>query len=72
MKAQLAAIAKNKVIKAQAVKNGKLDPSVTASWLTALVETEVAQQAVEKAGTKITKADKAEAKNWADGVLRHR
>jgi hypothetical protein len=67
--AQLAAIAKNKVIKAQAVKNGKLDPSVTASWLTALVETSVAQQAVEKAGTKVTKADKAEAQNWAQGFF---
>ncbi len=69
VKAQLAAIAKNKVIKAQAVKNGKLDPSVTASWLTALVETEVAKQAVDKAGTKITKDDNNEAKNWADGFF---
>jgi hypothetical protein len=69
VKAQLATIAKNKVIKTQAVKNGKLDPSVTASWLTALVETEIAKQAIDKAGTKVTKADKAEAQNWADGFF---
>jgi hypothetical protein len=69
VQAQLAAIKKNKVIKTQAVKNGKLDPSVTASWLTALVETEVAKQAVDKAGTKITKADKDEAENWAEGFF---
>ena len=69
VKAQLATIAKNKVIKAQAVKNGKLDPRVVGSWLTALVETEVAKQAVDKAGTKITKVDKATAQYWADGYF---
>jgi parvulin-like peptidyl-prolyl isomerase len=66
---QLDAIAKNATIKAQAVKDGKLDPGVVGSWLTALVETEVAKQAVQKAGTKVTKADKAAAQSWADGYF---
>ncbi len=66
---QLDAIAKNATIKAQAVKDGKLDPGVVGSWLTALVETEVAKQAVDKAGTKVTKADKAAAQAWADGFF---
>ncbi len=66
---QLDAIAKNSTIKAQAVKAGKLDPSVVGSWLTALVETEVAKQALDKAGTKITSADKAAAQSWADGFF---
>jgi parvulin-like peptidyl-prolyl isomerase len=66
---QLDAIAKNTTIKAQAVKDGKLDPRVVGSWLTALVETDVAKQAVEKAGTKVTKADKAAAQDWANGYF---
>ena len=66
---QLDAIAKNTTIKALAVKDGKLDPRVVGSWLTALVETEVAKQAVEKAGTKVTKVDKATAQSWADGYF---
>jgi hypothetical protein len=66
---QLAAIAKNPTVKEKAVKDGKLDPAVRASWLTMLVQTEVARQAIDKADTKITKADKAEAQNWADGYF---
>src|SRR5665647_71968 len=55
---ELAAIKKNSVLKAQAVKDGKLDPAAAATWLTSVVETQVAAEAVEKAGTKIIKADK--------------
>jgi PPIC-type PPIASE domain len=69
VQSQLDTIAKNSTIKAQAVKDGKLDPSVVGSWLTALVETEVAKQAVDKAGTKITSADKDAAQSWADGFF---
>ena len=34
VKDELTAITKNKVLKAQAVKNGKLDPAAAATWLT--------------------------------------
>jgi parvulin-like peptidyl-prolyl isomerase len=69
VKSELAAIAKNPALKARAVQKGKLDPSVAAAWLTSLVQTQVAQQAVEKANTKITSADKSQAQNWADGFF---
>jgi parvulin-like peptidyl-prolyl isomerase len=69
LKSELAAIAKNPQLKSRAVIKGKLDPSIAASWLTALVESQVAQQAVQQAGTKITKADKAQAQTWADGYF---
>jgi hypothetical protein len=62
---ELAAIAKNKVLKTQAVKNGKLDPGAVATWLTSVVETQVAAEANAKAGTKITKADRDQANSWA-------
>ncbi len=63
---ELAAIKKNSVLKTQAVTNGKLDPTAVATWLTSVVQTQVAAEAVDKAGTKITKADKNQAKSWAD------
>jgi parvulin-like peptidyl-prolyl isomerase len=66
---ELAAIAKNPQLKDQAAKKGKVTPEVTAAWLTTVIETEVAAQAVEKADTKITKADKAAAQSWADGYF---
>jgi hypothetical protein len=69
IKDELTAITKNKVLKAQAVKNGKLDPAAAATWLTSVVETQVAAEAVEKAGTKITKADTKQAETWADGFF---
>lgn len=69
VKDELAAIGNNPQLKARAVRKGKLDPSVAAAWLTSIVETQVAQQAVEKAGTKITAADKTEAKRWAEGFF---
>jgi parvulin-like peptidyl-prolyl isomerase len=66
---ELAAITKNSVLKAQAVKDGKLDPAAAATWLTSVVETQVAAEAVEEAGTKITKADRDQAKSWADSFF---
>jgi PPIC-type PPIASE domain len=63
---ELAAIKKNSVLKTQAVTNGKLDPAAVATWLTSVVQTQVAAEAVEKSGTKITQADKDQAKSWAD------
>jgi parvulin-like peptidyl-prolyl isomerase len=69
VKSELAAIAKNPQLKAQAVQKGKLDPAAAAAWLTTIVQTQVAEQAVQKAGTKITKADTAAAKQWADGFF---
>lgn len=63
---ELAAIKKNSVLKTQAVKEGKLDPAAAATWLTSVVETQVAAEANEKADTKITDADKSEADSWAE------
>jgi len=67
--AELAAIAKNPKIKERAVVKGKLEPGIISAWITTLVIAEVAEQAVEKAGTKIIKADRDEAKSWADGYF---
>jgi hypothetical protein len=69
VKSELATIAKNKTIKAKAVVNGKLNPAVVAAWLTVLVESEVAKQANEKAGTKVTQPDTAAGDHWADGYF---
>jgi parvulin-like peptidyl-prolyl isomerase len=66
---ELAEIAKNPQLKDQAAKQGKVTPEVTAAWLTTVIETEVAKQGVEKAGTKITKADTTAAQSWADGYF---
>jgi parvulin-like peptidyl-prolyl isomerase len=64
---ELATIAKNSQIKTQlAQSGGKLPATVKAAWLTAFVETEVARSVVAKAGTKITKNDRAAASQWAD------
>lgn len=69
VKSELAAIANNKNIKKQAVVKGKLDPGVVAAWLTMIVQAQAAKDANDKAGTKITKADRTEAGHWADGYF---
>ena len=66
---ELAAITRNSVLKAQAVKDGKLDPAAAAAWLTSVIETQVAAEAVEEAGTKITKKDREQAATWADSFF---
>jgi parvulin-like peptidyl-prolyl isomerase len=61
------AMLKNAALKSQlAQTGGQLPPEVKAAWLTALVETQVAQTAVKQAGTKITKNDRVAAEQWAD------
>lgn len=67
--AQLAAIAKNPALKSQAVVKGKIAPTAVATWLTHVVEIEVARQAVQKAGTKITKADKSQAQDSTESFF---
>jgi hypothetical protein len=66
---ELATIAKNPTVKEKAVVKGKLDPAVAAAWVTLIVQTEVAKAANEKADTKITEADRNEAKTWASGYF---
>ena len=60
---------KNPELKDRAVEKGKLNPLVASAWLSMVVETQVAQEAVQKAGTKISKADQVAARRWADGYF---
>jgi peptidyl-prolyl cis-trans isomerase C len=64
---EISAIAKNSQIKAQlAQSGGKLPPEIKAAWLTAMVETEVAERVVKRDGTKIIEDDRIAAEQWAD------
>lgn len=64
---EFAAIAKNSQIKTQlAQSGGKLPETIKAAWLTALVETNVAQRAAQQDKTKIIKNDRIAAQQWAD------
>ena len=64
---EFATIAKNSQIKTQlAQSGGKLPEAIKAAWLTALVETDVAQRAVQQDKTKIIKNDRIAAQQWAD------
>jgi hypothetical protein len=64
---EFATIAKNSQIKTQlAQSGGKLPEAIKAAWLTALVETNVAQSAVQQDKTKIIKNDRTAAEQWAD------
>jgi parvulin-like peptidyl-prolyl isomerase len=69
VKSELATITKNPTVKQQAVVKGKLDPSIVAAWVTLLVESQVAREAIEKAGEKVTADDLNEAKSWAAGYF---
>jgi parvulin-like peptidyl-prolyl isomerase len=63
---EFSTIEKNSALAPQLQQNqGKLPPAVKAAWLTALVESEVAQKVVEADGTKITKVDRQAAQQWA-------
>src|SRR5262245_7467436 len=62
---ELAAIAKNKVIRDQAAVKGKVRPEIVATWLTADASMEIARQAVKQAKGSPTDADRGAALNWA-------
>ncbi len=63
---EFAAIEKNSALKPQLEQSdGKVPAAVKAAWLTAIIESEVAQKVVRRDGTKITKADQQAAQQWA-------
>jgi parvulin-like peptidyl-prolyl isomerase len=64
--AAFAAITKNSALKTQlAQSGGKLPDAIKAAWITALVETEIAEQVVTNDDTKIIKDDRIAAEQWA-------
>jgi parvulin-like peptidyl-prolyl isomerase len=64
---ELEAIAKNEVIASQSAVGGRIRPEIAASWLTTDVQMAVAQQAVRKAGGRVTDQDRTRAREYADG-----
>lgn len=65
---ELAAIRSNPQLQSQATAAGARSV-IDATWLTAVVETEVAAQAVRRAHVRITSDDRAAAQTWADGYF---
>lgn len=67
VESEFSTIAKNSEIKTQlAQSGGKLPAAIKAAWLTALVETTVAQRVVQQDKTKIIEDDRIAAEQWAD------
>lgn len=66
---QLAAIARNKELKAQVATNGKINAEAAATWVTQLVPMEVARQVNAKTKTKVKAEDTTAAEDWAKGVF---
>src|SRR4051812_48600937 len=64
---QLAAIAKNKELKAQVATDGKINPEAAATWVAQLVPIEVARQVNAKTKTKPNATDGNAAQEWAKG-----
>jgi hypothetical protein len=64
---ELEAIATNQAIASQAAVDGRIRPEIAASWLTSDVQMAVAQQAVRKAGGRVTSEDRTAAREFAEG-----